>query len=91
MTDLRSGRWRRPGSGRQSLYRRHGLYEYRNGFNGIALISVLIGIVAALIGRFVPAFEWLFKLAWFVGFFTAGALYVALMRSSQQIVMEANV
>jgi NCS1 family nucleobase:cation symporter-1 len=65
----------------QSLYRRHGLYEYRNGFNGIALISVLVGIVAALIGRFVPAFEWLFKLAWFVGFFTSSVLYIVLMKA----------
>ena len=63
-----------------ALYRWKGVYEYRNGFNGVALISLAVGIVAALVGRFVPAFEWLFKLAWFVGFFVASAVYLVLMR-----------
>jgi NCS1 family nucleobase:cation symporter-1 len=63
-----------------ALYRWKGVYEYRNGFNGVALIALAVGIVAALAGRFVPAFEWLFKLAWFVGFFVASAVYLVLMR-----------
>jgi NCS1 family nucleobase:cation symporter-1 len=62
-----------------ALYQWRGAYEYRNGLNGEALIALLLGIVLALIGRFVPSLEWLFKLAWFVGFFAAGVVYLALM------------
>jgi NCS1 family nucleobase:cation symporter-1 len=62
-----------------ALYRRGGIYEYRNGFNGVALIALALGIVAALIGRFVPSLDALFKMAWFVGFFLSGGLYYAMM------------
>src|SRR6185312_5149744 len=63
----------------EALYRRSGIYEYRNGFNGVALIALVIGIVAALIGRFVPSLEFLFRTAWFVGFFLSGGLYYMMM------------
>ncbi|HEY5331399.1 MAG TPA: NCS1 family nucleobase:cation symporter-1 [Acidobacteriaceae bacterium] len=63
----------------EALYRRGGIYEYRNGFNGVALIALVIGIVAALIGRFVPSLDLLFKMAWFVGFFLSGGLYYIMM------------
>ena len=62
-----------------SLYRRGGLYEYRNGFNLVALIALGIGIAVALIGRFVPQLEFLFKMAWFVGFILSGGLYYVMM------------
>jgi NCS1 family nucleobase:cation symporter-1 len=62
-----------------SLYRRGGLYEYRNGFNLVALIALGIGIAVALIGRFVSQFEFLFKMAWFVGFILSGGLYYVMM------------
>jgi nucleobase:cation symporter-1, NCS1 family len=62
-----------------SLYRRGGIYEYRNGFNLAALIALTIGIAVALVGRFVPQLEWLFKMAWFVGFFLSGAIYYLTM------------
>ncbi len=73
-----------------ALYRWKGVYEYRNGFNGVALIALTIGIVAALVGRFVPAFEWLFKLAWFVGFFVASAVYLVLMRVRGEAAVPAS-
>jgi NCS1 family nucleobase:cation symporter-1 len=63
----------------ESLYRREGQYEYRNGINPRALIALAAGVAAALIGKWVPAFEWLFKLAWFVGFGVASLVYLALM------------
>jgi NCS1 family nucleobase:cation symporter-1 len=63
----------------EALYRRGGIYEYRNGFNLAALIALVIGIVAALIGKFLPSLDWLFKMAWFVGFFLSGGLYYILM------------
>jgi NCS1 family nucleobase:cation symporter-1 len=63
----------------ESLYRREGAYEYRNGVNPRALIALAAGVAAALIGRWVPEFAWLFKLAWFVGFGVAAFVYIFLM------------
>jgi NCS1 family nucleobase:cation symporter-1 len=62
-----------------SLYRRGGIYEYRNGFNLAAILALAIGVGVALIGDFVPRYDWLFKTAWFVGFFLSGALYSLMM------------
>ena len=62
-----------------SLYRRGGIYEYRNGFNLVAVFALVIGVAVALVGAFVPRFEDLFKMAWFVGFFLAGAIYYGMM------------
>jgi NCS1 family nucleobase:cation symporter-1 len=63
----------------ESLYRREGPYEYRNGINPRALIALAAGVAAALIGSWVPEFDWLFKLAWFVGFAVAALVYTMLM------------
>jgi NCS1 family nucleobase:cation symporter-1 len=62
-----------------SLYRRGGIYEYRRGINPVALIALVIGIVAALIGRFIPAVAFLYDYAWFIGFFLSGVLYYVMM------------
>jgi NCS1 family nucleobase:cation symporter-1 len=62
-----------------SLYRRGGIYEYRNGFNLVAVFALLAGVGVALVGAFVPRFADLFKMAWFVGFFLSGGLYYLLM------------
>jgi NCS1 family nucleobase:cation symporter-1 len=62
-----------------SLYRRGGVYEYRNGFNLIAVFALVIGIAVALIGKFNARFEDLFKMAWFVGFLLSGGLYYVMM------------
>ncbi len=62
-----------------SLYRRGGIYEYRRGLNPVALIALVIGVAAALIGRFVPAVAFLYDYAWFVGFFLSGTLYYLMM------------
>jgi NCS1 family nucleobase:cation symporter-1 len=69
----------------ESLYRRDGIYEYRSGVNPRAVIALLAGVVVALIGRFVPELDWLFKLAWFVGFGVAALLYLALMGASPRV------
>jgi NCS1 family nucleobase:cation symporter-1 len=63
----------------EDLYRRDGIYEFRHGINGVAIIALAVGIVTALIGRFVPSLEPLFKMAWFVGFFISGGLYYIMM------------
>jgi nucleobase:cation symporter-1, NCS1 family len=57
------------------LYRRGGVYEYRNGVNQRALISLAAGIVVALTGMVVPSLRWLYDYAWFVGFAVSGAIY----------------
>jgi len=73
-----------------SLYRRGGMYEYRNGFNLAALIALTVGIAIALVGRFVPSLEWLFKMAWFVGFFLSGAIYYLMMIGHRVTLAEAE-
>jgi NCS1 family nucleobase:cation symporter-1 len=61
------------------LYRRGGIYEYSGGFNPKALWALAAGIFVALVGLFVPPLYFVYKYAWFVGFFVSGALYCALM------------
>jgi NCS1 family nucleobase:cation symporter-1 len=63
----------------ESLYRRGGVYEYRNGINPRAMIALVAGVVCALTGRFLPVLHWLFDYAWFTGFFVSGAVYLGLM------------
>jgi nucleobase:cation symporter-1, NCS1 family len=66
----------------EDLYHREGQYEYRHGVNPRAVIALLAGVVAALIGRFVPNLEILFKLSWFVGFGVAAVVYLMIMPHS---------
>jgi nucleobase:cation symporter-1, NCS1 family len=72
------------------LYRRNGLYEFSDGINYRAVGALIFGIAVALIGLAVPTLRWLYDYAWFVGFFTAGALYVILMRSAVPATLEAK-
>jgi NCS1 family nucleobase:cation symporter-1 len=64
------------------LYRRGGIYEYKNGFNGKAIVALAAGIAIALIGLAVPPLRWLYDYAWFVGFFSAGAVYTLLTKAA---------
>jgi len=64
----------------EDLYRRRGIYEYRNGFNPRAIVALVAGIAVALIGLAVPALRWLYDYAWFVGFLISGGLYFILMQ-----------
>jgi NCS1 family nucleobase:cation symporter-1 len=63
-----------------SLYQREGAYFYRNGVNPNAIVALMAGVVIALVGLFVSPLRVLYDYAWFVGFFTAGAAYWAMMR-----------
>jgi NCS1 family nucleobase:cation symporter-1 len=63
----------------EELYRRGGVYEYRNGFNQKAILALVAGIAVALIGLAVPALRWLYDYAWFVGFMISGGLYFLLV------------
>jgi NCS1 family nucleobase:cation symporter-1 len=62
-----------------SLYRRGGIYEYAKGFNPAAIVALVVGVFAALIGKFVPGVAFLYDYAWFIGFFFSGAIYYGMM------------
>jgi NCS1 family nucleobase:cation symporter-1 len=63
----------------EDLYRRGGEYEYANGVNPRAMVSLALGIAVALLGLAVPFLRWLYDYAWFVGFAVSAAVYVTLM------------
>jgi NCS1 family nucleobase:cation symporter-1 len=63
-----------------SLYHREGAYHYIKGINPRAIVALVLGVGIALIGLAVNALHFLYDYAWFVGFFTAGFVYVALMK-----------
>jgi NCS1 family nucleobase:cation symporter-1 len=73
-----------------SLYRRDGIYEYTRGVNPAALIALTLGVVAALIGKFIPSVAFLYDYAWFVGFFLSGFVYYLLMFSHRSRVAEVE-
>jgi nucleobase:cation symporter-1, NCS1 family len=62
----------------EDLYRRGGAYEYRRGFNALAIAALAVGVAVALVGLVVPPLHWLYDYAWFVGFFVSGGLYCLL-------------
>jgi NCS1 family nucleobase:cation symporter-1 len=77
------------------LYKTDGTYRYNAGFNGYAILCLLLGIVPnipgflatiGLIGRdTIPS--WIlgiYNYAWFVGFFVSGLSYGLLMRSDRK-------
>jgi NCS1 family nucleobase:cation symporter-1 len=61
------------------LYRRDGEYEYSGGYNPRALLSLGLGVAAALLGLVVPSIRFLYDYAWFVGFAVSAASYTALV------------
>jgi NCS1 family nucleobase:cation symporter-1 len=63
----------------EDLYRRGGIYEYKNGFNNKAIIALVVGVGVALVGLAIPSLRWLYDYAWFVGLLVAGALYFLFM------------
>jgi NCS1 family nucleobase:cation symporter-1 len=65
-----------------SLYRRDGIYEYADGINVRAIIALVAGVVVALIGLVIPSLRFLYDYAWFAGFFIAGGVYLALMKTA---------
>ncbi len=66
------------------LYRRNGVYEFRNGVNYRAMVALACGVAIALLGLVVPPLRWLYDYAWFVGFFVSGGLYTLLMQLAPQ-------
>jgi NCS1 family nucleobase:cation symporter-1 len=61
----------------EDLYLPHGEY---GGWSGPAVIATLVGCALAWGGLVVPPLRPLYDYAWFVGFFAAGGVYLALRR-----------
>jgi nucleobase:cation symporter-1, NCS1 family len=72
-----------------SLYHREGAYYYAKGINPRAIVALVLGVAIALVGLAVKPLHFLYDYAWFAGFFTAGIIYVALMRLSAPVAAEA--
>jgi cytosine/uracil/thiamine/allantoin permease len=66
------------------LYKVNGEYSYTKGFNASAMISLLLGIGAALIWFLVPKLTFLSDLAWFTGFFISFIVYYVLMAKNSE-------
>ncbi|WP_372369647.1 NCS1 family nucleobase:cation symporter-1 [Candidatus Uabimicrobium sp. HlEnr_7] len=71
-----------------ALYEENSEYSYKNGFNVIAIISLILGVLPNIPGflatcGFIDSapqiFMSLYTYAWFVGFFISGIIYVILM------------
>jgi NCS1 family nucleobase:cation symporter-1 len=63
----------------EDLYLRNGAYEYSHGFNRAALVALLAGAGAALVGLVIPPLRVLYDYSWFVGFAVSFGAYYALM------------
>lgn len=61
------------------LFKVQGPYTYRNGVNLAAMVALICGMVLAVIGKLVPAVEFLYSFSWFTGFLVSFALYYVLM------------
>ena len=64
----------------KDLYDPKGAYRFANGWNPVAVVALIAGVVAALSGLVVPALRGLYDHAWFVGFLVALVLYAAGMK-----------
>ena len=68
-----------------ALYRHDGIYEYARGFNIKAIVALVAGMLAALVGLVVPPLRPLYDYAWFVGLFVSAGLYLLLMRDTTRL------
>jgi nucleobase:cation symporter-1, NCS1 family len=68
-----------------SLYHREGSYYYTKGVNPRAMIALALGVSIALVGLAVAPLRFLYDYAWFVGFFTAGISYMAMMKLARPV------
>ena len=57
------------------LYRSEGEYGYAGGFNIIALVSLLCGVVPVLAGLYVEDLKPLYDMGWFAGFLVSFIAY----------------
>lgn len=67
------------------LYKHQGAYTYNAGFNPAAIVALVVGVVVAIIGYFIPALEALYKLSWFSGFAAAFFIYYFMMKKQATV------
>ncbi len=65
------------------LYKEDGQFKYSGGFNMSAMIALVLGVLVAIIGYFVPSLDALYKLSWFTGFLVSFVVYYLLMKSKK--------
>jgi NCS1 family nucleobase:cation symporter-1 len=77
----------------EDLYRRGGAYEYRGGYNPIAITALALGVLPNVPGFLAAAgfvdsvpvfFSSLYTYAWFVGLLLSGGIYWFLMHRRQR-------
>lgn len=70
----------------ESLRSLSGIYSYRSGYNLAALVALIVGSVAALIGLIVPPIAYLYSYNWFIGVAVGGLIYLALAQRARPAV-----
>lgn len=72
-----------------SLFRHKGQYSYVGGWNPVAILALVIGVLpnlpgflhaAGFVAQVPPVFDTIYTYAWFVGLFVAGLVYLAFTR-----------
>jgi nucleobase:cation symporter-1, NCS1 family len=63
----------------ESLFVKDGAYAFQHGWNPRAFIAMILGIIVALIGLFVPSLHALYAYNWFLGVGVGAVAYLALM------------
>ena len=63
------------------LFKKEGAYSFNGtGFNSAAIIALVVGILSALIGYWIPSLSFLYNLSWFTGFLVSLVIYYVLMK-----------
>jgi NCS1 family nucleobase:cation symporter-1 len=66
----------------QMLYREHGPYWYRNGFNSTAIWALIIGTLVSVPVAMAPWFKMAAPFSWFIGLVVSGGVYWLRMRET---------
>jgi len=78
------------------LYDPKGIYAYKNGYNVVAIIALLLGVLPNVPGflttiKVIPIdsvptwINGLYNYAWFVGFFVSGFVYLSMMGKAKRV------
>ncbi|OMQ23814.1 allantoin transporter [Serratia oryzae] len=72
-----------------TLYSKRGEFgEYKNGINAKAFYATLIAIVISLGSKFIPYFETLSRLSWFVGVISSFMVYLLMQSRKKDLISE---
>lgn len=68
----------------KELYKKKGRYDYKNGFNPNAIITLLIAGFLSLGGSFIPFLEPLYEMSWIIGTVSAFIIYAMIERGKRK-------